>query len=112
MGIFNKVMDYFDERRDREVADIDRRMALTRYQSRLINLYRYLVNEKKKEQYRADIYGATDVLNELKEDIGVCKYLIDRIVTYSSKEDFIEENRDDIEYIFGKYQHLIYPEGR
>ena len=112
MGLFSKITDYFDEKRDREIADIDRRMALSRYQNQLINLYRYLVNEKKKEQYIADIYGTSDAYEKLKDDIAICWYLIDRCDNCHDKEEFIADNREYVTYIFSEYQNLLYPEGR
>ena len=112
MGLFSKITAYFDGKRDREIADIDRRMALSRYQNQLINLYRYLVNEKKKEQYIADIYGNSDTYEKLKEDIAICRYLIDRCNQCDNKEEFIEDNREYVTYIFSEYQNLLYPEGR
>ena len=112
MGLFTKVTDYFDGKRDREIADIERRMELSRYQRQLVNLYRYLVNEKKKEQFAADIYGAGKRFTKLKEDVSTVQYLIDRCAQSFSKEEFIENNREDIEHIFSKYRDLLYPMGR
>ena len=110
MGLTDRITEFLYG--NRRIADIERGMELARYKNMMSNLFRYLVNEEKKEQYRADIYGMSDDYKEISKDIEICEYLIRKSEAYSSKEEFIEDNRKHVEYLFGKYQHLIYPEGR
>ena len=58
MGLTDRITEFLYG--SRRIADIERGMELARYKNMMSNLFRYMVNEEKKEQYRADIYGMSD----------------------------------------------------
>lgn len=106
-NIFTAITDYFDAKRDREVQDINRKMRLAQNRLALTQLYRTLVNEKKRRSYDAEIFGADDGYTEICEDIQLVRSLLDRSERYTSTEQFVNEDREDLAYLLNKYRHYL-----